>query len=994
MTLIPGINVGSAVVPFDDADDQASHKAVYGLGGLRTVADLTERNNIMNNRREEGMQVYVQSDSKTYRLLAGFGAGVLTDLDFEEVTGGGGASGDTRPTFNDPSLGSDLYVDTAGDDTTGDGSIGLPYATIGRAYLDIGTMNPATVTINLGAGTFDMPGTTTESNWITILGTESVAQSRSVTSVDTLSDADGIALTIDGGPFADDVLRGQLIKWTSGPASGDYGWIYRNTGNQIFVTNEDPDTLPVLGTDSIDFIDLDTNLQYVETPVMQNSVQFNIQKVNMMDDAANGRVLFVLTTDKIEWRYCNWTMARPQVGGFGRAHFWCNYIGTKGATNRGVFAARNDSYTLLERGTVIDCGLNTDAANKRFVQFSAGASVAYKGQLVIRQIDDTKGIQCDGTNWLAADGIGAHDTLRFEDEGIATSCIAGFVFNTTGEGIGGAVQLPNLHGAVTSDYVITAKGGPTIVLGLFSSVSTATVDKAVSASNGFSATAFGQFGTIIIGGDPFTSGFVGFNVFEETGNGVLLGSFDQLTTGSIVILESNSPETDVRNLVEISNNNASATGAVPLRITQEAAAIGLFLDQNGNGNALRIDSQATTSNIVNLLAPVTTSGICLSITNVNSLTIGAIAAFTSNSADTNLRDLIVMKNDNSAATQARVLGITQDSQADGIYIDKNSFENAINIDQDANSTLDAIGILIDVNNAGVGASIGMHMTAGHLVIGSPVTMVTDRAIHTFGTANGIQLERTAGVEGIMQVAVDGTFIIEATGDMIWGDTDAGNYVFLDESATTIQIGDMLGDSADVHLTVDNATGFIAAGGSMAVGQDTAPDSSAVLDIVSTTKGLLIPRMTNAQITAITSPVDGLQAHSTDDDRVYTYDAGRTAWVSIAEIPLQFGKNNGADNQIQRYGGDARDITNGNGVRMPWGAILVSVAVQNSDLTSTTGVDIYKNGVVDTSLALVAGVLTDNTVSVAYSAGDTLNLAMDNADDADDAYFLLTLKWTI
>ncbi len=68
MASIPGINVAAAIAPFDTADNQASHRALYGQGGLRTVADVTERNAIPSARLEEGMRVYVQSDSKTYVL--------------------------------------------------------------------------------------------------------------------------------------------------------------------------------------------------------------------------------------------------------------------------------------------------------------------------------------------------------------------------------------------------------------------------------------------------------------------------------------------------------------------------------------------------------------------------------------------------------------------------------------------------------------------------------------------------------------------------------------------------------------------------------------------------------------------------------------------------------------------------------------------------------------------------------------------------------------
>lgn len=48
-----------------------------------------------------------------------------------------------------------IYVETTGDDVTGDGSVGSPFATILRALQDIGTYVNASMTIEIGAGTFD-----------------------------------------------------------------------------------------------------------------------------------------------------------------------------------------------------------------------------------------------------------------------------------------------------------------------------------------------------------------------------------------------------------------------------------------------------------------------------------------------------------------------------------------------------------------------------------------------------------------------------------------------------------------------------------------------------------------------------------------------------------------------------------------------------------------------------------------------------------------------
>ncbi len=58
-----------------------------------------------------------------------------------------------------------------------------------------------------------------------------------------------------------------------------------------------------------------------------------------------------------------------------------------------------------------------------------------------------------------------------------------------------------------------------------------------------------------------------------------------------------------------------------------------------------------------------------------------------------------------------------------------------------------------------------------------------------------------------------------------------------------------------------------------------PSASAVLDISSTTKGALLPRMTTVQRDAIASPATGLQIYNTDDNLFYYYSGA--AWVAIA-----------------------------------------------------------------------------------------------------------------
>lgn len=50
----------------------------------------------------------------------------------------------------------------------------------------------------------------------------------------------------------------------------------------------------------------------------------------------------------------------------------------------------------------------------------------------------------------------------------------------------------------------------------------------------------------------------------------------------------------------------------------------------------------------------------------------------------------------------------------------------------------------------------------------------------------------------------------------------------------------------------------------------AADASAMVDVASTSKGMLIPRMTNAQINVISSPATGLMAYMTDFNPGFYY----------------------------------------------------------------------------------------------------------------------------
>ena len=89
-----------------------------------------------------------------------------------------------------------------------------------------------------------------------------------------------------------------------------------------------------------------------------------------------------------------------------------------------------------------------------------------------------------------------------------------------------------------------------------------------------------------------------------------------------------------------------------------------------------------------------------------------------------------------------------------------------------------------------------------------------------------------------------------------------------DAAVTLTDG---GGNKDIKLKVNTGSIFlqtnntsrltVADGGNVGIGT-TSPNSTALLDVSSTTKGVLLPRMSTTQINAISSPAEGLTVYNT------------------------------------------------------------------------------------------------------------------------------------
>ena len=160
-----------------------------------------------------------------------------------------------------------------------------------------------------------------------------------------------------------------------------------------------------------------------------------------------------------------------------------------------------------------------------------------------------------------------------------------------------------------------------------------------------------------------------------------------------------------------------------------------------------------------------------------------------------------------------------------------------------------------------------------------------------------------------------------------------------------------------------------------------PDPSSILEIASTTKGLLIPRMNNTQMTAI-SAVQGLMVYCTtcSPKAIYTYDTSSGNWVtsvtnssvSIRQInssgTIWMARDLGASRSISSTTdiasyGDLYQWGRGTDGHEKWDSTIISKTdpsspVQNN-FVMVTGTNIDWRYIVDGTLWDSTGELSDN-----------------------------------
>lgn len=93
------------------------------------------------------------------------------------------------------------------------------------------------------------------------------------------------------------------------------------------------------------------------------------------------------------------------------------------------------------------------------------------------------------------------------------------------------------------------------------------------------------------------------------------------------------------------------------------------------------------------------------------------------------------------------------------------------------------------------------------------------------------------------------------------------------------------------------------GQGIAINEDgAAPDPSAMLEVTSTEKGVLIPRMTQAQREAISAPANGLLIFQTDETSGFYFNAGTAGEPLWQRLGDEVSLPSGSDMQTLRHDG--------------------------------------------------------------------------------------------
>jgi len=464
-------------------------------------------------------------------------------------------------------------------------------------------------------------------------------------------------------------------------------------------------------------------------------------------------------------------------------------------------------------------------------------------------------------------------------------------------GSNNTVMGSNSATAVTTASSNTAIGNQ--ALGRTTTGSTNTAVGSQALIGAVSNSLFGSVGVGVLSGAALTTGgyetLIGYNAGSSITSGnsnVAIGSAvasTTLTTGSNNILIGNDSTTDTfssstSSAIAIGFGAKAGTGDIAIGYQANLTPVA---DNTGN---IAIGSQV-------MSATLTTAAINNTVVGNQAgkiLTSGSQNTFFGSgagvSATTAIGDVLVGY---SAST---ISGINSFSVVVGSLA--RAHANSVSVGASVNGGSANGGS----NNTSVGysAAYNLGVTTGNVAIGS-TAMYGNNANRISGGSNTVVgsnaayfLQGTSANNTILGAAVASTTLTTGSNNVLIG---TGSAVDTPTATTNnfLNIG---------NLIYGTSIGTAATPGNVGIGTTT---PQGLLDIYSTTKGMLSPRMTTAQRNAISSPATGLTIYNTDTLEMETYNGATYGWEAIGAGALDAG---GSTTQLQYNNGGALGGTAG------------------------------------------------------------------------------------
>lgn len=260
--------------------------------------------------------------------------------------------------------------------------------------------------------------------------------------------------------------------------------------------------------------------------------------------------------------------------------------------------------------------------------------------------------------------------------------------------------------------------------------------------------------------------------FRGVQNGVLAGA------ARIMEARSSVAQTGVNSAgLFVALDHGSSTVPVQWNLNS-GTGVGLLIDQNGNGTALEIDSEATTARPLRVTSPVNLAHFTTTTTgaaNEKPFIIEGTGASVSGDG------LLFVRNTNASATTA-VQYIQNAGTGNGLTIDQNGNGVALSIDTEATSVA-GLQFLGDAVRTGAGSNSLVFLRHNHAS-----STGTVQTIENAGTGNALTIDQNGNTPNN---DISGALFVENTGN-----TGAGLSVYSNKASTTREL---------VKLTLDNAT---------------------------------------------------------------------------------------------------------------------------------------------------------------------------------------------